>query len=175
MNTTRQSALLTEFYDTYSQPLYGYLCRLVRDRACAEELLQDVYTRAYRALPRLGEGANYRAWLYRIATNAARDWHRRQSIRPWQSWRATSDETRDGDETEPDPAPALPVEERLAIEEALQALAPMYRVPLVLYAIEGLTTEEIAKVLGIGRSAVKMRLARARSQFQASYGADRHV
>ena len=72
MNATKQNSLFTELYNAYCQPLYGYLYRLVGDVAHAEELVQDVFVRAYRALPGVAAESNYRAWLYKIATNAAR-------------------------------------------------------------------------------------------------------
>jgi RNA polymerase sigma factor (sigma-70 family) len=63
----------------------------------------------------------------------------------------------------------------MAVAEALGKLSLTYRVPLVLFAIEGLSTAEIAAVLGISRSGVKMRLARARALFQSAYGADENA
>lgn len=51
--------------------LARHLRRMVRDDEAARDLLQDTMLRAHRALARLGPGANERAWLYRIATNAA--------------------------------------------------------------------------------------------------------
>jgi len=56
--------------------LARHLRRLVRDDDAAQDLLQDTLLRAHRALTRLGGGANERAWLYRIATNAALNWLR---------------------------------------------------------------------------------------------------
>lgn len=55
----------------YGLELARHLRRMVRDDDVAEDLLQETFLRAYRALGTLGEGANERAWLYRIATNAA--------------------------------------------------------------------------------------------------------
>jgi len=51
--------------------LARHLRRIVRDDAAAEDLLQDTFLRAHKALDRLADGANARAWLYRIATNVA--------------------------------------------------------------------------------------------------------
>lgn len=171
MKTAGQDALFTELYDAYSQPLYRYLYHLVGDVAHAEELLQDVFMRAYRALPRVDAGANYRAWLYQIATNAARDWFRRQSVRRWLPLeRERAQDAEPLEESLASDEPALPVEERLAVRDALRELPGTYRTPLILFAVEGFSTTEIAAVLGISRSAVKMRLLRARLLFQSAYG-----
>jgi RNA polymerase sigma factor (sigma-70 family) len=175
MNRTQQDTLFTELFSAHRQPIYGYLCRLVGDTAHAEELVQDVFLRAYRALPGLADGSNHRAWLYKIATNASRDWFRRQSLRRWVPFlKSNSNDEGEPQEEEPGPdrEPASPVEERLAVEDALGKLSLTYRVPLVLFAIEGLSTAEIGVILGISRSGVKMRLSRARALFQSAYGAD---
>jgi RNA polymerase sigma-70 factor (ECF subfamily) len=171
MNTTKQNALFTELYNAYCQPLYGYLYRLVGDVARAEELVQDVFMRAYAAPLDPATQPNYRAWLYRIATNAARDWFRRQRLRRWLPLGGDDD-----DPNQPEGLPAddtsLPVEERLAVEDALRSLPPNYRAPLVLFVIEGLAVAEIATVIGISPGAVKTRLCRARALFRDAYGAN---
>ena len=56
----------------YSGPLLAYLWRMLRDRADAEDCLQDTFLRAFRSRGRLEGHANPQAWLYRIATNTAR-------------------------------------------------------------------------------------------------------
>ena len=105
---------------------------------------------------------NVRAWLYRIATNAARDQLRRRRLL---SWLPLFDED-----------PALLVEsmepaalETHAVQQALLKLGPDLRVPLVLYSCQELSTQEIADVLNISRDAVKQRLVRARLRFKELY------
>jgi len=173
MTKSEQDKLFRELFEAYRQPIFAYLYRLVGDLADAEDLLADVFLRAYQALPRLAAEANQRAWLYRIATNAARDLFRRRKVRQWLPFLAD----RDDEGAEPGEAayPAQlgrPEDERLAVHQALQALEPAYRTPLILFSVEGLSTQEIAQVLGIGQSAVKMRLLRARAMFRSAYGAD---
>src|ERR1051325_11076075 len=58
--------------ETHSAEIFAYLWRLLRQTADAEDCLQETFLRAYRAYPRLNGTANYRAWLYKIATNTAR-------------------------------------------------------------------------------------------------------
>lgn len=60
-----------ELVDLHSVELYAYLWRMLADEQDAEDCLQDVYLRAYRAYEKLPSGGNYRAWLYKIATNSA--------------------------------------------------------------------------------------------------------
>ncbi len=59
--------------------LARHLRRIVRDDAAAEDLLQDTFLNAHKALPRLPASANARAWLYRIATNLALNYVRDRS------------------------------------------------------------------------------------------------
>lgn len=72
---------------------------------------------------------------------------------------------------EPDLAPGVEaiVIDRLDIQATLDALPPKYRVPLVLYTYEEYSVTQIAEILGLSTSAVKMRLSRARDKFRRAY------
>ncbi|NIM93486.1 MAG: sigma-70 family RNA polymerase sigma factor, partial [Anaerolineales bacterium] len=61
----------TAIFETNSGEIYSYLWRLLHDAQDAEDCLQEVFLRAFRAYGRLDRGSNYRAWLYKIATNTA--------------------------------------------------------------------------------------------------------
>lgn len=164
VSKAEQDALFVDLYNEYHQPIFGYLFRLLRDRERAEDVVQEAFTKAYRALPRLDGDANYRAWLYRIATNAAYDRLRRQRLIAWLPLRDSDDD------------PALHYDHAddsdtsIQVQEALDKLPVRYRVPLLLYCVDGLSTAEISEVLGITRSGVKMRLARARRMFMDVHG-----
>jgi RNA polymerase sigma-70 factor (ECF subfamily) len=149
-------------YAAYQQPILSYLYRLVGDGACAEELCQEVFARAYRARRSMDDVQNVRAWLYRIATNAARDQLRRHRLLTWLPL------------FEEDPAlliegPEPGALEAHAVHKALLKLDAGLRVPLVLYSCQELSTQEIADVLSISRDAVKQRLVRARLRFKEIY------
>jgi len=164
MNKAEWDALFVDLYEKFHQPIFGYLFRLLRDRERAEDALQEAFTKAYRALPRLDAEANYRAWLYRIATNTAYDWLRRQRLRSWLPLRDGRDDAAlrydHFDESDT----------RIAVQDALNRLPVRYRVPLLLYCVYGLSTAEIAQVLGVTQSGAKMRLARARQMFAELHG-----
>ena len=160
-------ALFEQLFDDYRQPILNYLYRLLGDGAQAEEVCQDVFLKAYRALPRLPADANHRAWLYRIASNAAIDKHRRRKLLQWLPLhdRDAADGgvgTRDGPETH--------ISERSAVHHALQALPLHYRQPLVLFSVQGYSVHEISQMLGMSEGAVKTRLCRARERFRVAYG-----
>lgn len=151
------------------QPILNYLYRLLGDAAQAEEVSQDAFLKAYRALADLPVSANSRAWMYRIATNCAYDVLRRRRRFSWLPlWHRSADSLQeDAEPAAPDHL--APLEQRLDIQHALNCLPTDLRVPLLLYSHQGLNTAEIAEIMHISRSAVKMRLQRARTLFSDHY------
>jgi RNA polymerase sigma-70 factor (ECF subfamily) len=63
----------------HSEEIYAYLWRMLRDSTDAEDCLQDVFLKAYKAFPRLRSNSNHRAWLYKIASNTAKN-HMRRAV-----------------------------------------------------------------------------------------------
>lgn len=149
-------------FTEHSTPILNYLYRLLGDRSQAEDLAQDVFVRVYRALPTLPAGANHRAWIYRIATHCAYDALRRRRLITWLPFQEQEQE-RMAD-------PASPPDRDEAVQKALSKLSPRYRVPLILFSVQGYSTEEIAQMLSISVGAVKTRLYRAREAFRKWYG-----
>jgi len=151
----------------YEQPICSYLARMTGNQGRAQELTQETFLRAYvwmsgQALERGGRWENPRAWLYRVASRLAIDDHRRRKRLEWLPLLGT--------EPDPGPNPEAAVAEQLAVQDALDALAPKYRIPLLLYVHEGWKVREIAEMLELSVSAVKMRLCRAREQFREAHG-----
>src|SRR5690348_4841643 len=77
------SAAFTELFDQYQRPIVNYLYRMVNDREVAEDLAQDTFLKAYRAIDRTDPDLNFRAWIYRIATNTAMSYFRRKRLVQW--------------------------------------------------------------------------------------------
>jgi RNA polymerase sigma-70 factor (ECF subfamily) len=151
-------------FHAYQQPITAYLDHLTGDTEQAEDLAQDAFLRAYRALLRGEHVEHPKAWLYRIATNVANDrWRRARLLR----WLPLLDNVREPGLCVPDHTEGAA--EQLAVQSALARLQPGYRVPLVLHLCEGLSIAEISEVLGIRQGAVKMRLSRAREQFRQAF------
>jgi len=151
-------AVFDALFRQYEQPICSYLARMTGDPARAQELTQETFIRAYRALARGERWDNPRAWLYRVASRLATDTYRRRRLLQWLPL------------SESDPALAPEVEDRVAVQAALDALPPKYRVPLLLYVYAGCSVAEVAETLGLSESAVKMRLSRAREMFRQAYG-----
>jgi RNA polymerase sigma-70 factor (ECF subfamily) len=156
-------ATFCRLFESHQGEIAAYLARLVGDPALAEDLSQDTFEKALRALGRLPAEANVRAWLYRIATNTALDCLRRRKLITWLPLL-----DRDKDPTARSSFAEASLES-VAVRRALDRMPPRYRVPLVLYACQGLSTREIALVLRLSPSGVKTRLYRAREKFRHIY------
>ncbi|MBK9229646.1 MAG: sigma-70 family RNA polymerase sigma factor [Anaerolineae bacterium] len=154
--------LFERLYVQYHRPLFSYVLRLVGHWEQAEDLTQETFVKAYHALARLPADSNYRAWLYRIATNTCYDALRRKRLIQWLPF--FDDDA--GPQTD---SPEHATAEALAVRTALAQLPADQRTCLVLYIYDSFSTEEIAQVMGCSRGAVKTRLFRARERFRQVY------
>jgi RNA polymerase sigma-70 factor (ECF subfamily) len=148
-------------FDQYQGAICSYLAQLTGDPARAQELAQETFLRAYRALTDGQHWDNPRAWLYRVASRLAANDYRRRKLLQWLPL----------SEQHPAPGPRLADDcaERLAFQSALETLPPRYRLPLVLSMYAGYGVAEIGAILNLGTSAVKMRLSRGREMFRQAY------
>ncbi len=148
-------ALYTRLVDDNHRSIFNFVLRIVGEPALAEDLTQETFLRAYRALARLPEDANYRAWLFRIATNAATDEIRRRKRRP-QEMLGLAPTLKAQVESEDQKLG------RMCLTEAMAELEPHHRVILTLFEFGGLNAPEVAEVLGIRPEAARKRRQRAR-------------
>lgn len=127
----------------------------------AEDAAQEVFLRLYRYLDRFDARRALEPWLYRMTVNVCRDLGRRQRPRPI-SLEGSPEIVRMA-AAEPDPAArATLAEERRIAEEALRTLAEKERAALVLRDVEGLSTREVAGILGSSELTVRSQISRAR-------------
>ena len=159
----------------YEPRIRRMLYSLTQDTQLTQDLCQETFLAAYRALPRMnGEELRFAPWLYRIALNQVRsEWrrHRRVSVVPFASQQGMGEDTFD------DPGEASlmddeyfeeQVVQRDLIERVMQQLPPTSVMCLLLDA-EGFSYLEIADTLQDTLSAVRSRLSRARRAFQRLY------
>jgi len=138
--------------ETHYGSVYRFLLFLTRQASVAEDLTQEVFTAAWRALDRFEGRASLRTWLQRIAYNTFVDAQRRQGRRAAGVERL---------EQQPVEAVGDPVSEAVATEEAgrvrkaLERLAVDDRAALVLHYMEGLSYREMAQVLDQPSGTVK--------------------
>ena len=153
--------------------MFNLAMKMTRNRAEAEDLVQETYLRAYRFFDQYEEGTNCKAWLFRILRNNFINRYRQQRRKP---------ETEDLSKLEysydrMDPSlrnhlwenPDRAFENRALREEidkALDQIPQEYRMVVVLSAMEGLTYREIASVMGCPLGTVMSRLHRARKLMQ---------
>jgi len=156
-------AAFQAFYSRTAGPVFGYLRRLTGNTAVAEDLLQDAYVR-FLAASRLPEDDGHRKnYLYRIATNLARDRFRRE--------RCENDAGGRFSENRMEPGVFRPRVGESDVWHLLTRLSPRDRELLVLAYVEEMTHKEIAAVTGLMRASVKPLLFRARRRFAAVLGA----
>jgi RNA polymerase sigma-70 factor, ECF subfamily len=156
---------------------YGTAVRLTRDRTEAEDLVQDAALLAFRAFGSFQPGTNFKAWFFRILTNAFYSRHRKtkheranvstEDLPALYLYARTAEMGLHSQE--PDPAAALM--DKFDIEhvsEALDALPEEYRVVASLYFIDDLSYQQIADVVGCPVGTVRSRLHRGRRMLQKS-------
>lgn len=157
----------------YQRKLMRLIMRMVRDPAEAEDVTQEAFIKAYRALPNFrGESAFY-TWLYRIGVNTAKNWLVAQGRRmPTTS--EIADEDSEGiedsvllrDDETPD---RLLLSKQIGetVNAAMDALPEDLRTAISLREIEGLSYEEIAQVMDCPIGTVRSRIFRAREAIAA--------
>jgi len=134
-----------------------------------DDALQDIFLKAYKALPRFRKRSNFYTWLFRIASNYCIDRLRKRRL---ELVSLDGAEGRDAIEAQLPSSPDSPEEsytrtQRVElVRKALGQLDPIYQNILVLRELEGLSYEEIVQSLGIGIGTVKSRLARARGELK---------
>lgn len=151
--------------ERYEEDLARYARHVLGGMDEAEDVMQDALVRAYRSLDRCEEPSRFKGWLFRIVSNQCRTHLARRRRRPTQPLEdvpdaAVADEGHPGLDAE-----AADRAERLAA--ALERLSPDHREALVLYYVQELSVPELAEVLDLSVSAVKMRLHRGRDALRA--------
>lgn len=151
--------------------LHRYLVRMVGSHDEALDLTQEAFVRAWQSLARWEPGAQFRTWLFRIASNAALDVLRRRRTVEF----VALDDTFEAADTAAGPERlAQGTQEVRRLEAALARLTPEHREVLLLREIEDMSYEEIGRVLALAEGTVKSRLARARTALIEETGKDAH-
>ncbi len=163
----RDLLTLEDLYRSYRESVLHYLTRMCGSPELAEELTQETFIKAGAALIGFRGDCSPATWLFRIARNSYLDYLRRPSTTriDTDELLAIPDETPYGDPVREYAAS----EQRSLIAIALAQLPEKQRTIVLLRDAEGLAYAEIADVLGISLSAVKVNLFRARLAFRAAY------
>ncbi len=154
----------------YQTQVYNLALRMVGNDADAQDLAQEAFVRAWRALASFQFSSQFSTWLYRLTSNICIDFLRAQKKRTTISLTVLQEE--DGsqwDMRDPKPLPEeqmMVQEEREVLLAAIASLDIAYRQILLLRVVDGCSYQQIGKILGIREGTVKSRLARAREQLR---------
>ena len=159
----------------YSNDLFALLYRLTSDHEEAKDLTQDTFLRALKAISGFRGESDLKTWLYRIAINESRNrfrwWKRRRREKTFsldENLGNTESSYQDilADNSASPEEDALRRERETILQNALNQLPPIYREPIVLFDIEGLSYDEICRALDLNPGTLKSRLARGRQELK---------
>lgn len=155
-NAEAREAAFERLFRLHQRSVRGWILRIVRDTAAADELTVETFWRIYRAADRFEPGRGFEPWARRIATHAALDWLRAQKPEYAVAGEFFADlPSPQG----PDPAVSEEIRRKTAL--AFGRLWPGLRVAATMAVIEERPHKEVAEALGISVTAVKLRVFRA--------------
>ena len=149
--------------------------RILGNAEDARDAAQEAMIRAWRSMPSFRGNASLKTWMYQIAASAATDFYRRRQVRAAESLDALHEHAYDPPDAAPPPEEQVIRRDRdHSIRKALSELSDTLRIPLLLFAVEGLRYETIAEQLSLPVGTVKSRISRARQQMLESMNEYEH-
>lgn len=166
--STRSDEFMAQAMAAHGGAVYVAALGLTRSHADAQDVAQDVFLRLLTDGTEFNDADHLRAWLLRVTVNRCRELWRTP-------WARRVDAVDAAELTLADPAPTPEEAAVQALEEspvwaALQALAPKFREVALLYYVEELPSERIARIVGASPATVRTRLHRARMQMKKTLG-----
>ena len=159
----------------YTGRIYSLTVRFLENISDAEEATQDIFLKAYRALPSFDTSRRFFTWLYSIALNHLRSMKRRRHSRRRIETVALSPEMLATLPAASEPGPEqelMAAEAQAMFEQALAKLRPLHRRVFVLRQVQGLSAGDTAAVLDVPENTVKTHLRRARSSLARMLAGD---
>ena len=155
--------------------LFGAALGMTRNRADAEDLVQETYLKAYQKFHQYQPGTNIKAWLYRILTNTYITSYRKaqrspkrassDTVEDWQLADAASHSEVGLKSAEVEALESLPSSQ---LRDALDSLSEEHRMVVLMADVEGMSYKEIAEELGVPMGTVMSRLNRARKNLRSA-------
>ena len=164
-----QAEAFMELVRRHRERIFAMIYGMTRDRSDAEDLTQETFMTAYRALPRFRRKSSFYTWVYRIAVNISLNFLKKRSR---EKDRAVFDENH----APADPATSVrcsPEETSVQSEleaklaDAVEALPPLFKAAFILVVNQGLNHAEAARSLGCTENTVSWRMHKARKLLQA--------
>ena len=162
--------------DKYHSRIYSLTYQMTSNREDAEDLTQEIFIKAFEALPRFKGRSSFYTWLYRIGINKTINFRKKRNRnRPISIDALDQDITYDEVYAELDskdsPLRHIGLNElQVKLNEAMQKLSLKHRTVVVMHDIEGIPHDEIAKIVGVSVGTIRSRLFYARRQLQADLG-----
>ncbi len=155
----------------YRGQIYGFIFRMVKNREEAEDLVQETFIKAYRALGSFNTEYAFSTWLYKIATNNCIDHFRKRRLKTYSLDKPIQSKdgelARDFPDTAQGPETGLISREKtLQIQKAINSLPEKYKQAILLRHARDKSYEEIAKELDLPLGTVKVRIFRAREMLK---------
>jgi RNA polymerase sigma-70 factor, ECF subfamily len=153
--------------ERHQERIRNLLFSIFHDRNFIDDLAQEVFIKAYQALPNFRFEASFYTWLYRIAVNKSRDELRKKKIRRFFSFQTLDEGIEKEIHAQLSVAPEnKDLQEIIAL--GLQTLPEKFRTAVILKDIDGLSYDEIAEVMQCELGTVKSRISRARAMLRKS-------
>ena len=158
--------------ERYHSRIYGLTYNMTSNREDAEDLTQEVFVKAFNALPRFKGKSSFYTWLYRIAVNKTINYRKKRNRKRALSLdqfdqEIKTDEAYHDLTTKGSPLRSISLSElQIKLNEALQVLSEKHRTVVVMHDMQGIPHDEIAKVVGASVGTVRSRLFYARKQMQ---------
>ncbi len=168
-------------YNRYSRQIYFHILGIMKNKADAEDLTQEVFLRIYSSIGTYSGRASLGRWMRRVATNICIDSMRKRTV-PTVPWPIMV--SKDGDEQQvdfPDNENNLPLEvltvqgEQDTILRAIASLPAYYRDTVMFHDIMDCSGKEVAKLMSCPIGTVKSRLSRARNLLKGMMAADSNL
>ena len=165
-----------ELIEKHSPKLYGLVYHMTSNHEDTDDILQDVFAKAYRSIGRFKGKSAFYTWLYSIATNMTLNFLKKRNRRRGLSLDDMDSSIQHDKEFIELTSKSDPVHEtylgelQLKLNEALQSLSDNHRAVVTMYDIQGIPHTEIAKILGISEGTVRSRLFYAHRQLQSQLG-----
>ena len=156
VNAPPSDAAFEDLFRFHQRAVYGWILRIVRNAATAEDLTIETFLRIHRAMESFDNTRKFEPWARRIATHVAFDWlraRRPESIMP--------DDFFQDMPSPPLANPGITAEIRNKVAQAFGRLPPKLRLAATLAVVEELPQKEVAEALGVSVAAVKLRVFRA--------------
>ncbi len=160
-----ESGAFRVLVERHQERIRNLIYSIFHEPEIVDDLSQDVFIKAYEALPNFRFQSSFYTWLYRIAVNKSRDELRKRKVRRWFSLQTLLDSS------DKDLGSKIVVEPRdnevqELVAAGLQSLPDKYRIAITLKDINGLSYEEIAEIMECEIGTVKSRLSRARAMLR---------